>query len=459
MDTDTITAVATPTGVGGIGIIRISGPQSLGIAQHFFRPSNQATRFDSHRIYHGHIIDPDNGRPLDEVLFIFMRAPRSYTRENVVEIQAHGGGIVLRQILEMVIRRGARLAEAGEFTQRAYLNGRIDLTQAEAVIDIINAKSIRALQVATSQAQGHLRMRIDAIIDEVNDLCADLQARIEFPDELEDEPDPTQIGEAIRQKALAPLEILLDGCRNHLPLRLGIRLPIIGKPNVGKSSLLNALANQERAIVTAIPGTTRDIIEETIDIGGIPFILQDTAGLHTSRDPIETLGIEKTEDCINEAPLVLFLVDASRPLDDDDAQIYEKLAKTPLILLWNKIDLVGEGPLPICPEHWKKELQVRVSALTGDGLEKLRKLVGQKLAVVPDDGADVQIVPNLRHKVALEEALANFNRALQGCRSMLPVDLINDELQAGALALETITGRREGGDLMDRVFRRFCIGK
>ena len=461
MHSDTIAAIATPEGMGGIGIIRISGARALDLAMGLFRPSKRPHLggLDSHRIYHGHIIDPNNGQPLDEVFFLYMQAPRSYTREDVVEVHAHGSGVVLRTILELVVQRGARLAEAGEFTRRAYLNGRIDLAQAEAVIDIINAKSVRALQVATAQAQGYLSDRIVAIINGLNDLCAELEARIEFPDEQEDETDPVQLGGALRERAIEPLEALVAGCRNHHALREGIRLPIIGKPNVGKSSLLNALANKARAIVTAIPGTTRDVVEYTIDIRGFPFILQDTAGLHATRDPIESIGVQKTEECINGAQLVLFMVDASRPLDDDDFIILRRLGQTPHILVWNKIDLLGEGSLPVCPESVTRQTQVRVCAVTGGGLEKLKQVVAQRLDVQPVDGGQALIVPNLRHKIALEEAAACCNRAMEGLRSALPVDLIADDLKAGTFALEAIRGRRGGQELMDLVFSRFCIGK
>jgi tRNA modification GTPase len=292
---DTIAAIATPGGRGGIGIIKISGLQSFPIARSIFRPADSDLRlgspaeadpkfeqleFESHRIYYGHIVDPDNGRPLDEVLVSTMKAPRTYTREDVVEINAHGGAVVLHAILKLVLKKGARFAEPGEFTKRAFLNGRIDLTQAEAVIDIINARTQKNLELATGQVTGRLRRMLVSVRGELTDLLTRLEAAIDFPEDVEELIDPGETARTVEKEVVTPLKRLIRNYIDGHIFRDGLSVAIVGRPNVGKSSLLNQLAKKDRAIVTAIPGTTRDIIEETLNIKGIPVIVSDTAGVH-----------------------------------------------------------------------------------------------------------------------------------------------------------------------------------
>ncbi len=331
MDNSTIAAIATPGGRGGIGIIKISGPKAVLIAKVIFSPADQqstsesgkrsslktATRagYQSHRLNYGHIIDPGTGRIVDEVLLSVMKAPRSYTREDVVEINAHGGQAALNAILELVCKHGARIAEPGEFTQRAFLNGRIDLTQAEAVIDIINARTNKFLQVATAQVEGKLRRSIEQIREFLIELLTRAEAAIDFPDDVKDIAEPERTAAEIEARVIKPLRTLIQYHVDGRVLRDGLKVAVIGRPNVGKSSLLNCLVQKERAIVTDVPGTTRDMIEEALNIDGYSVILTDTAGLHDTDDPIETLGIEKTIENVNGADLVLFMVEANTSCD------------------------------------------------------------------------------------------------------------------------------------------------
>jgi tRNA modification GTPase len=394
MDTSTIAAIATPSGRGGIGIIKISGAEAISIAKNIFRsretnvrfqngvqsgsPERSETLYPSHKLVYGQIVDPDDGHVLDEVLISLMKAPRTYTREDVVEINAHGGAVALQSILALVIKQGARLAEPGEFTKRAFINGRIDLTQAEAVIDVVNARSEKSLQIATAQMEGQLRKKVEAIRKRLITYMTHIEAAIDFPEELEDLIDTQHMAAEVHEEVVHPLQRLIQ---KHLDARIfreGLRVAVVGKPNVGKSSLLNRLVQKDRVIVTAIPGTTRDIIEETINIQGLPVILSD---------------------------LVLFLVEAHRALSDEDYDIYANVNTKPLIIAANKIDLVSKGQNTIIPDSWSQCEQVRISALYGQGVDTLKeKIFSLAFGKKPLELDDV-IVPNLRQKLAFERSL------------------------------------------------------
>ncbi|MBW1822079.1 MAG: tRNA uridine-5-carboxymethylaminomethyl(34) synthesis GTPase MnmE, partial [Deltaproteobacteria bacterium] len=348
MNDSTITAVATPPGSGGIGIIRISGKDALSIAESIFIKKkrknlseenerkkcffNKGKKFESHKLYLGNIVDNEKGKKIDEVLLAVMKAPNSYTKEDVVEINAHSGQIALNEIMKLILKKGARLAQPGEFTKRAFINGRIDLTQAEAVIDIINARTEKSLEIASSQIEGNLKNRISLIRDSLIKLLSEIEAGIDFPDEEIEGLDNDDIMARIKKESIKPLKELLGGYEKGHIFKEGIRLVVAGKPNVGKSSLMNRMANKERAIVTAFPGTTRDIIEETININGIPAIISDTAGLHNSKDPIEVLGIEKAYEQISISDIVLFMIDASTELTKEDYKILKDLSNKKKII-------------------------------------------------------------------------------------------------------------------------------
>ena len=363
MDNSTIAAIATPSGRGGIGIIKLSGPDAVSIATAIFYPidskstANTKKRppidekfsdpLDSHRLYYGHVVDPESDRVLDEVLLSVMKAPRTYTREDVVEINAHGGPVAVHALLELVLKQGARLADPGEFTKRAFLNGRIDLTQAEAVIDIINARTDKSLHLAAAQIDGRLRRQLESIRDYLIELITRIEAAIDFPEDVEEIVDPPATIKGIKSNTVEPLLRLIQHHTEGNVLRDGFKVAVVGRPNVGKSSLLNCLLQKDRAIVTSVPGTTRDTIEETLNIAGLPVIIADTAGLHDTDDPIESIGIEKTLENVNGADLVLFMVEAHVPPTAEDTYIFEKIQSKPYIIVVNKIDLVQGENLPV----------------------------------------------------------------------------------------------------------------
>jgi len=474
-EADTIAAIATPGGRGGIGIIKISGAQSFAIARSIFRPGDsdlgavsaaekldpksEQLEFESHRIYYGHIVDPDNGRPVDEVLVSAMKAPRTYTREDVVEINAHGGAVVLHAILKLVLKKGARFAEPGEFTKRAFLNGRIDLTQAEAVIDIINARTQKNLELATGQVTGRLRRMLVSVRGELTDILTRVEAAIDFPEDVEELIDPGEAARTVEKEAVAPLKRLIRNYIDGHIFRDGLSVAIVGRPNVGKSSLLNQLAKKDRAIVTAIPGTTRDIIEETLNIKGIPVIVSDTAGVHKTENPVELLGIEKTLEHVNGSDLVLFLIEANSPLGAADHQIYEKIKIKPVFVVFNKIDLARNGADTEIPDTWTYVDRHRISALYDQGIDHLRdRIVAWAGGENPVDLTEA-IVPNLRHKLLLEKALSAAETITEELQKETSTELVAIHLQEAIDALGEITGDSARVDVLDQIFSRFCVGK
>ncbi|MEE8431941.1 MAG: tRNA uridine-5-carboxymethylaminomethyl(34) synthesis GTPase MnmE [Candidatus Desulfatibia sp.] len=471
MEQDTIAAVATPVGSGGIGIIKISGRDALSIAAAIFQKTGDATdgsrttdahlaaAMQSHRLYHGHIVDPENGRVLDEVLISAMSAPRTYTREDVVEINTHSGQVVLAATLELVLKQGARLAEPGEFTKRAYLSGRIDLTQAEAVVDIINSRTDKALEIAASQIRGDLKQKVEAIRDLLLESLTEIEAAIDFPEDVEDIIKDGKAVAVIANKAIEPLKELIQQYKEAHILRDGIKMAVVGKPNVGKSSLMNRLIQNDRAIVTSIPGTTRDLIEETLNIGGIPVVVADTAGLHETDDPVEVIGIQKTEEYINRSDLVLFMIDASEPLAREDHRIYETIHNKRSVLVLNKIDLVNNKDGPELPDTWEQTPAIKISALYGEGLGALKDLI-VKIAMGDFQlEAENATIPNLRHKIALERCLQLTASAVEAINNKTPFELIAIDIQEAIDALGEIVGLTTREDVIDQIFSRFCIGK
>lgn len=473
MDGSTIAAIATPVGSGGIGIIRISGEDALSIALSIFRKSRPSspnspfkpTRgdFKSCTLCHGYIVDPENRQVLDEVLLATMIAPNSYTREDVVEIQAHCGRIVLNSIMELVLKSGARLAEPGEFTKRAYINGRIDLTQAEAVIDIINAKTNKSLEIAAVQIAGDMRMCIETIRDLLFRILTEIEASIDFPDDIKEIIDIDIVVEVIQSKVIDILKGLIDQYRNGHILRDGLNVVIVGKPNVGKSSLMNRLLQKDRVIVTSIPGTTRDLIKETLNISGIPVNITDTAGLHKTDDPIEAIGIKKTCEYINNSDLVLFMVDGSCPLTNEDYEIYKKIKEKRLIFVVNKSDIIiddGNHKLDFdIPYSWVKIPKIKISALYNRGLNSLKNLIVKTSLSEENFDAENTIIPNLRHKLALDRSFLSASSAVEGIKTGVPFELIAIDIKEAIDCLDEITGATLNQDVIDQIFSRFCIGK
>ena len=458
---DTIAAISTPIGEGGIGIVRMSGPEALAILQKIF-VRGKATNIQSptsnfqlptSSLQYGHIVDPETADVVDEVLVSYMKAPRTYTRQDVVEINCHGGIAPLRRVLELCLRQGARLASPGEFTLRAFINGRIDLAQAEAVLDIVRAKTEAGLRVAVGQLEGRLSHQVRALRAQLIDVLAYLEATIDFEEDEIPERDITSDLERVRGQ----LEKLLAQADRGIIYRQGIRTAIVGRPNVGKSSLLNALLRTSRAIVTPIPGTTRDTLEETLNLQGIPLVLVDTAGIvDETEDFIERLGIERSRRALAQADLALLVVDGSEPLTEADHRIAELVADKTAILVINKIDLPrAAADLDILPDAPR----VEISALTGEGLEKLEETIvevvfsGQVLA------SDTPLVSSPRHKDILKRALDHVVSAQEAHARGMPADFVAIDLTSAANALGEITGETVTEDLLEVIFSEFCVGK
>ncbi|MFO7885786.1 MAG: tRNA uridine-5-carboxymethylaminomethyl(34) synthesis GTPase MnmE [Desulfobacteraceae bacterium] len=459
MNEDTIAAIATPVGSGGIGIIRMSGPESINLVSGLFgRTTFRVDKefvFESHKMVHGYIFERESGFVLDEVLVVAMMGPRSYTGEDVVEIQSHSGPFVMKTILHQVLLNGARLAEPGEFTRRAFLNGRIDLTQAESVADIINAKTAGSLKIAASQNTGALRDLIENARNKLISLLAQVESAIDFPDETESLISLDQSADM--------LETVISICRRSIQryeeahfLRDGIKLVICGAPNVGKSSLMNSLLERDRAIVTSVPGTTRDLLEENITINGIPFLISDTAGLHQTDDLVEKIGIERAKKHIKEADLILYMKD-SRPCDfeKDFAKIISFGRK--IILVINKIDLAENWKDTGFREKYREIPCIGVSALENRGIEALRQMITRETASHIESSSS--IVPNLRHKMALEQALDRLVSARNSLKNNVEAETLAIDIREGADCLGMITGNTAGIDILDTIFKNFCIGK
>ena len=456
---ETIAAVSTPSGIGGIGIIRLSGPRAWPIARRLFVPHRPASRIKTHHLYLGRILDPDTHQSLDEVFLSYMAAPKTYTREDLVEINCHSGPLVLKKILNLVLSQGARLAEPGEFTLRAFLNGRIDLTQAEGVIELLQAQSDQALVQANKLLKGELQEKIAAIQDELLSLLAQLEAAIDFPDEELEIISPQAWNQQLDRQALQPLEILIQAYEDGRIFREGINLVIVGKPNVGKSSLLNRLLQEERAIVTAVPGTTRDTIEEPLTIQGIPFRLIDTAGIHRAREEVEQAGIARSRQKMTEAHLVLFLLDRSSPLDEKDLDLYEEIKDRPHFIVLNKMDL---------PAGLKEEELLRIFPPTADwpcrpGPEKdwrlsKNRVVEWFLRDHPLETAPA-LVPTLRQKIILEKTREALQEAHREMSQKVSAEFIAVNVQEALDQLGSLVGKTTPEDVLEKIFSRFCVGK
>ncbi len=455
---DTIAAISTAMGSGGIGIIRISGNLSLSIADKIFKSNKKPSLSESHRVLYGHIIDPENDIVIDEVLLTVMRAPKTYTTEDVVEINCHGGIQPLNKILEIVVNNGARLAEPGEFTKRAFLNGRIDLTQAEAVIDIINSKTDAARQTAVNQLSGKLNKKIKDIRSKVLDIIAGIEAGIDYPDEISD----TGIYSSAEKECteiLEEIEKLLKTSDTGKIIRDGVKAVILGKPNVGKSSLLNTFLDEERAIVTNIPGTTRDTVEEFINIGGVPVKIIDTAGIRDTDNDVEKIGVEKSKAYAKKADLILMMLDSSRELDSEDIEILNFIKDKKSIIVINKIDLEKKINTDYIKEYTKDSVTVEVSVNEGLGMDRLYDAITSLLKSGEVNLENDIIISNVRHKNALLNAKNAIIKTLETISLSMPVDFISMDLQIALSSLGEITGENVDGEIIDRIFTKFCLGK
>ena len=459
---DTISAIATPNGEGGIGIIRLSGPLAIPISAVLFHPSRQISDFKSYTIHHGQVIDPESNQVVDEVLLNVFRSPKSYTTEDMVEFNCHGGSIILRRVLELTLKHGARIADPGEFTKRAFLNGRIDLAQAEAVIDLIQAKSDIARQMAVDQLGGKLSQTIASINDQIIGLLAETEAMVDFPDEDLDFMDFSKILQSSKEIRLALDELIATADDGRI-IREGINCAILGKPNVGKSSLLNALLETDRAIVTEIPGTTRDTIEESVSISGIPLNLIDTAGIRETDNLIEQHGVERSKSFLAEADLLLVMISAADPMDNVDIDLLHSTVDRKAVIILNKIDL----PMRTLPVQVKEQVQnkqiIETSVLHSKGVENLKSAILTEVLVSHDVGdprtSVSTIVTNVRHYDALRRAKADLSCAIDSlCQRQSP-EFVALDLRGCLDQLGEIVGKTTNEDILGRIFSQFCVGK
>jgi tRNA modification GTPase len=468
MEIDTIAAIATPVGSSGIGIVRISGPSAIDISKRIFIPHQSVSSIDldtffgsiqSHRLYYGYVKDPQNGGIVDEVLMVLMKAPKSYTREDVVEIQSHSGSVIMSKILKLTLESGSRLAEPGEFTKRAFLNGRIDLSQAEAIADMISAKTEAGLKLAATHLTGHLRDRVFGFVQHITEMQVELEASIEFADEVESDLDCTRMADKLEKQVLGPVGLLIQHYNDGHVLREGIRLDIVGRPNVGKSSLLNAMIQRDKAIVTDLPGTTRDLIEDYTSIDGIPVVLTDTAGLHNTDDPVEIIGIKKTKENIQKSDLVLWVVDGGCGIIEEDHLVFQQITNQNTLLVINKIDIANKGVASKIPNAYRHLNCAWVSAKYGDGLPDLKKTIKKICVNAVDIAPGRSLVPNFRQKSALEAAFGMLSKCIEGLRKNTTEELIVEDLITAKKELKMISGEHISTDILDQIFSKFCIGK
>ncbi|HEU4344171.1 MAG TPA: tRNA uridine-5-carboxymethylaminomethyl(34) synthesis GTPase MnmE [Candidatus Binatia bacterium] len=454
---DTIAAIATPVGEGGVAIIRLSGPDAERIATSLFARSRANNgKLRSHTLYHGSIRDPKTNKLVDEVLLTIMRKPRSYTGEDVVEIHCHGGGFVVRRLLGLVLLHGGRQAEPGEFTKRAFLNGRLDLAQAEGILDLVRARTDKGLELAFDQVSGELSKWVGELREELLDILVQVEAAIDFPEEdvelLQDAELKAKIN-ALRTK----INTISDTYEWGRLFREGARVCICGRPNVGKSSLLNALIGEERVIVTPIPGTTRDVIEEAVNLGGLPVILWDTAGIRHTDNPVEKIGVNLSREHLDKADAALLVLDGSEPLAEEDHALLALVSGKKTLVVINKNDLPRKLPVAELEERTGLTTVLPVSAKLGEGLERLRKCL--KHLVLGAEIEPTAVITNLRHRTALLRSYEALSRALATLERSHPPELIAVDLNEAREALEEIVGAVNNENILERIFASFCIGK
>ncbi|MCT4584727.1 MAG: tRNA uridine-5-carboxymethylaminomethyl(34) synthesis GTPase MnmE [Peptostreptococcaceae bacterium] len=454
---DTICAIATPAGEGGIGIIRISGPDSLNIAKEVFRANKKIDEYSPRTLIYGHIYDGD--KLIDEVLLAYMNNPRSYTGEDVIEINAHGGYMSVKKILELLLKKGARHAQNGEFTKRAFLNGRIDLSQAEAVMDVINAKTELSFESAQEQLEGRLSKKIKELRKKITELLAHVEVSIDFPEEDVEELTIKRLLDGIKY-IKEQMQNLYDSAETGKILRDGLKTAIVGKPNVGKSSLLNALLRESRAIVTDIEGTTRDVIEEQLNINGILIKLIDTAGIRDTKDIVEQIGVEKSKEIISIADLIILVLDSSREITDEDMFILDNIKDKKAIILINKTDLEPKWNEDIIKEHVKEHVKIiKISASLNQGIKDLEDEITNMVFKGNVKGNNDLMITNTRHKDALYKAINSANDCINGIENDMPIDFVEIDLKNIWDLLGEVTGQTVSEDLLDTIFSEFCIGK
>ncbi|KKB37470.1 tRNA uridine-5-carboxymethylaminomethyl(34) synthesis GTPase MnmE [Bacillus thermotolerans] len=461
MDFDTIAAISTPSGEGAIAIVRLSGEEAVEIADRVFQsPSKKSlTEMTSHTIHYGHLIDPKTGNVVEEVMLSLMKGPKTFTREDVVEINCHGGLVSVNRVLQLVLAQGARLAEPGEFTKRAFLNGRIDLSQAEAVMDLIRAKTDRAMNVALNQMEGRLSKLIRQLRQEILETLAHIEVNIDYP-EYDDVEEMTH-KVLLEKAAFVQKEIkkLLQTAEQGKILREGLSTVIIGRPNVGKSSLLNALVHENKAIVTDIPGTTRDVIEEYVNVRGVPLRLVDTAGIRETEDIVERIGVERSRQVLKEADLILLVLNYSDELTEEDEKLFQAVEGMDVIVLVNKTDLPQKIDMERVKELARDKKLVTASLLEEKGIDELEEAIASLFFSGSIEAGDMTYVSNARHIALLNQALTSITEAIDNTEAGTPIDIVQIDLTRTWELLGEIIGESVHESLIDQLFSQFCLGK
>ncbi|OXZ36738.1 tRNA uridine-5-carboxymethylaminomethyl(34) synthesis GTPase MnmE [Finegoldia magna] len=450
---DCIAAISSATGEAGIGIVRMTGEGCVDVLDSVFKRANENADLINRKMTYGHIVD-DN-EIVDEVLVCYMKAPHTYTREDVVEIYTHGGVVAVRKVLEVLLNNGARLAEAGEFTKRAFLNGRIDLSQAEAIIDMIKAKTDKAYSVSMKQLEGSVNRNIKQLRDKLLDMLSHVEYSINFTEDMQDELDNTPVLNEGKE-VLIKLKKLSESANRGRIIRDGINTTIIGKPNVGKSSLLNALLKENRAIVTDIPGTTRDVIEEYIDLDGISLKINDTAGIRDTEDIVEKIGVEKSVSFISDSDLIIAIFDSSREFDDEDRKILDLIRDKKSIVLLNKIDLDGEFDVD---ENLEGIEVIHTSIKNNEGIEDLENKIIEMFNDGYIEANNDNIITNIRHRDIINKAIKSLESSLHDMEAGVPIDCFEVDLRNAWEILGEITGETVDDDVLNKIFSDFCIGK
>lgn len=456
----TIVAISTAPGLGGIGIIRLSGDKCFEVLDKIFKPKNpqKIEEIEGYKMKYGKIINPENNNMIDEVLVSYFKAPKSYTSENMCEINSHGGNIILRKILELCLSNGAILAEPGEFTKRAFLNGRIDLTQAEAIIDLINAKSSKEAQESANQLEGYLSKKINEIRENLLDLMVNIEANIDYP-EYDVEEVSYKNAEEILEGVKLNLEKLSKSFENGKIIKDGIKISIIGSPNAGKSSLLNRILKEDRAIVTDIEGTTRDLIEEQVIIEGIPFKIIDTAGIRDTDNKVEKIGIEKSKKVAEESDVVIAVFDNSKKLDKQDKEILNIIKNKKAIIILNKIDLKNDNPETLTEIQLSGKIIIKISAKNDIGIDEIYNELIKMFNLNEIESNNDVLITNVRHQNLINKAIVATKESIEELKKMEPIDIVSIKIKEILEELGEITGNNVSEDLMKSIFSKFCLGK
>lgn len=458
METDTIAAISTPSGEGAIAIVRLSGDEALDIADHVYKGKKSLHEVETHTIHYGHIIDPADGSVIEESMISVLRAPKTFTREDIVEINCHGGLVSVNRVLDNVLSQGARLAEPGEFTKRAFLNGRIDLTQAEGVMDLIRAKTDRAMQSALKQVEGRLSERIRKLRQKLLETVANVEVNIDYPEFDADVVSTNVLKENVSFVG-DEIDQLLVTARQGKIMREGLGTAIIGRPNVGKSSLMNNLVHENKAIVTEVPGTTRDVIEEYVNIRGVPLRLIDTAGIRETEDIVEKIGVERSRQVLQEAELILLVINSAEPLSDEDRALFQAVQGMNVIVIMNKTDLPKQVDEEELREYTSGRPIIAASFLNDEGIDSLEEAIAHLFFDEGVEAADMNYLSNARHIGLLNQAKRSVNDALEAVEMGVPVDMVQIDITRAWEQLGEIVGENVHDGLIDQLFAQFCLGK